>query len=486
MWADWKVYERGGAVFSALEPHTDWFKRRIKGREFYNVSQAFYGFKGAHLYWCYGQPGYRQNALTWIKRWVVQVTRGSFFKVAQTRYAACRKYLLSLLEVPLPKDAKNLLARFDKIHELLLLHTRTLGIAIDAFDDYFGEVFAEALRRAGYGQLVDHKEDWAILQQASYRSVIMGYKLDLLNFSSLRAKRSNLMRSPRSDCGVGARDDMHCIWKEYFWFTMGWSGTKPLQKSDIIQEMRKVKGKSAELRQYAQKISKARQAVIRKWKIPVKVIQPYLRVLDACARLHDERKEIQMRTLYAMDEIRKATAKRYRVPIRDVQMLTVHETRAFFKNGRLPRAIIARRRIGYCAKFERGRMTFEKYGKAVWGAIDQELAMPDTVHHEVRGTIASRGHAIGRAIVTDDPKVAMRLVKRGDILITSMTTPDFVPAIKKAGGVVTNEGGVTVHAAIVSREFGIPCITGTVHATHVFKTGDYVEVDAIQGKVKQV
>lgn len=131
-------------------------------------------------------------------------------------------------------------------------------------------------------------------------------------------------------------------------------------------------------------------------------------------------------------------------------------------------------------------MTFEKYGKAVWGAIDQELAMPDTVHHEVRGTIASRGHAIGRAIVTDDPKVAMRLVKRGDILITSMTTPDFVPAIKKAGGVVTNEGGVTVHAAIVSREFGIPCITGTVHATHVFKTGDYVEVDAIQGKVKQV
>ncbi|MBI2551906.1 hypothetical protein HYW17_01230 [Candidatus Uhrbacteria bacterium] len=468
MWTDWKVYERGGAIFSALEPHTDWFKRRgAQGREYYNVDRAFFGFKDEHLYWCYGQPEYRDNGLKWNKRWITQGTEGSFFKAARERYAVCRKYLLALLDVPLPKDAKGLLARFDKIHELLLLHTRTLGIAIDAFDDYFSEVCAKQLRGAGYGQVVEDKEDWAILQQAAYRSVVMQYKAEI--------QSPNLRRL-----------DLREIWKQYFWLTMGWSGTKPLSHADILKEMRKVKEKRVELLQYAVKIANARQAMIRKWKIPAQIIQPYLRVLDACARLHDERKEIQMRTLYAIDEVRTAAAKRYRVPMRDVQMLTVEETRQFIRTGKFPRAIVAKRRRGYCAKFEQGKIVFEKYGQAAWKAIDQELAMPNTARQEVKGVIASRGYAKGRAVVTDDPKEAMRLIRKGDILITSMTTPDFVLAMKKAGGVVTNEGGVTVHAAIMSREFGIPCITGTVHATHLFKTGDHVEVDAQRGMVRKL
>ena len=463
MWTDWKIYERGGAIFSALEPHTDWFKRRVKGREYYNVDRAFFGFKDEHLYWCYGQPGYRQNALRWIKRWVAQGINGSFFKVVQERYVVCRKNLLALLDVPLPKDAKGFLARFDTVHELLLLHTRTLGIAIDALDDYFSEMFVGALRRAGYGKVTEDQKDWAILQQAAYCSVMMEYKLTLLNDKKVED-----------------------IWKEYFWLTMGWSGTKPLQKVDIIKEIKKIKEKRAEFLQYVAKIKKTRQAIIRKWKIPSAVIQPYLRILDEFARLHDERKEIQMRTLYAMDAVRSAVAKRYRVSLKDVQMFTVKETREFIKTGKFTHAIVAKRRIGYCAKFAHGKITLEKYGKAAWGAIDQELVMPDTAHQEVKGTIASRGRATGRAIVTDDPKEAMRLIAKGDILITSMTTPDFVPAMKKAGGVVTNEGGVTVHAAIISREFKIPCITGTVHATHIFTTGEQVEVDAEKGIVRKI
>jgi phosphohistidine swiveling domain-containing protein len=71
----------------------------------------------------------------------------------------------------------------------------------------------------------------------------------------------------------------------------------------------------------------------------------------------------------------------------------------------------------------------------------------------------------------------------GDILVTSMTRPEFVPIMKKAAAVVTDEGGITCHAAIVSRELEIPCIIGTETATQKLEDGDEVEVDADKGVV---
>jgi len=75
-------------------------------------------------------------------------------------------------------------------------------------------------------------------------------------------------------------------------------------------------------------------------------------------------------------------------------------------------------------------------------------------------------------------------LKQGDILVTTMTTPDFLFIMKKAAGFITDEGGITCHAAIVSRELKIPCIIGTKIATKVLKDGDLVEVDAKKGIVR--
>ncbi len=74
-------------------------------------------------------------------------------------------------------------------------------------------------------------------------------------------------------------------------------------------------------------------------------------------------------------------------------------------------------------------------------------------------------------------------IKRGDILVTDMTTPDFVPAMKKAVAIVTNKGGQTSHAAIVSRELGVPCVVGTKTATTTLKQGRIITVDGAAGKV---
>jgi pyruvate, water dikinase len=75
-------------------------------------------------------------------------------------------------------------------------------------------------------------------------------------------------------------------------------------------------------------------------------------------------------------------------------------------------------------------------------------------------------------------------MQKGDILVTGMTTPDFVPAMKLAAAIVTDEGGITSHAAIISRELGIPCVIGTKIATRVLKDGDLIEVDANKGEIR--
>jgi pyruvate,water dikinase len=101
----------------------------------------------------------------------------------------------------------------------------------------------------------------------------------------------------------------------------------------------------------------------------------------------------------------------------------------------------------------------------------------------LRGLPASPGVHAGKAEVVMSPQEAERKIKKGDILVTRMTNPDWVPYMKRAGAVITDDGGVTCHAAIVSRELGIPCIVGAKNATKVLKTGREYTVDAKSGAV---
>jgi pyruvate,water dikinase len=100
----------------------------------------------------------------------------------------------------------------------------------------------------------------------------------------------------------------------------------------------------------------------------------------------------------------------------------------------------------------------------------------------VRGMGVSPGQGIGRVRIMLNIK-DMSGFKEGDVLVTEMTTPDWVPAMKMASAVITDLGGKTCHAAIVSRELGVPCIVGTEKGTKVLKDGDLVTVDGQRGLV---
>ncbi|VVB56865.1 putative phosphoenolpyruvate synthase [uncultured archaeon] len=98
------------------------------------------------------------------------------------------------------------------------------------------------------------------------------------------------------------------------------------------------------------------------------------------------------------------------------------------------------------------------------------------------GLAASPGVGKGKVRILASPREMDQMLP-GEILVTEMTTPDFVPAMKKAAAILTNTGGMTCHAAIVSRELGVPCIVGTREATTKLQPGQFLTVDAVRGKV---
>lgn len=100
----------------------------------------------------------------------------------------------------------------------------------------------------------------------------------------------------------------------------------------------------------------------------------------------------------------------------------------------------------------------------------------------LQGEAASPGFASGEAILIKN-QTEINRVKDGQILVITMTTPDFVPAMKKVAGIITDKGGQTSHAAIVSRELGTPCVVGTKTATKLIKEGDIVTIDGSTGRV---
>lgn len=104
---------------------------------------------------------------------------------------------------------------------------------------------------------------------------------------------------------------------------------------------------------------------------------------------------------------------------------------------------------------------------------------------ELEGNPAYEGKAEGEVKIIESIEDSDKF-KEGNVLVSSMTTPEMTSLVKKASAIVTDEGGLTCHAAVVSRELEVPCIIGTKNATEVLNNGDKVKVDAKKGKVEVI
>ncbi|MCL4430578.1 MAG: phosphoenolpyruvate synthase [Chloroflexi bacterium] len=124
------------------------------------------------------------------------------------------------------------------------------------------------------------------------------------------------------------------------------------------------------------------------------------------------------------------------------------------------------------------------FGSKITEASKMEENKAQDLKVIVRGISAGRrGYGVGKAKVVLNPEDAHRDMCKGDVLVTGMTDPDFVPFMKMASAIVTDKGGITSHAAIVSRELNIPCVVGTENATQIMKTGQEYTVDSRNGVI---
>lgn len=141
---------------------------------------------------------------------------------------------------------------------------------------------------------------------------------------------------------------------------------------------------------------------------------------------------------------------------------------------------------GKVEKYEYEKFTAISYGKN-FVLFHEPILIEKTLgkQTELKGAIAFNGVVSGpvKVVMTADE---IGKVKKGDILVAPTTAPSFIFGMEKAAAFVTDEGGITSHAAIVAREMKKPCIIGTKIATKVFKDGDMVEVDADKGVVRRL
>lgn len=177
-------------------------------------------------------------------------------------------------------------------------------------------------------------------------------------------------------------------------------------------------------------------------------------------------------------------AKSLKIKYQDLIHLTPDESKRFVEKSdhQLLKKSRSRQKI-YSYLFKDGK-EFIFSGSKVKKEINKLLSIGKGLK-VIRGLAAQTGLVKGKVRVVHNYRELKKL-KKGEILVTEQTTPSFVVALKKAVGLVTDLGGLTCHAAIVSRELGIPCIVGTKVATQVLKDGDKVEVDATQGIVKKI
>jgi phosphohistidine swiveling domain-containing protein len=198
------------------------------------------------------------------------------------------------------------------------------------------------------------------------------------------------------------------------------------------------------------------------------------------------RKDLLYKSYYHMHNWLEEVSKRFKLAISQLRHMTPEEVESMLINNVIPDKKMLDERIKfytYTLQNQKFTMLQGKEAKEFYEKTVEKVNVKNV--SELKGECACQGKAIGLIrlvrIVEDIKKMS-----KGDILISPATNPNLVPAMKIAGAIVTDEGGITCHAAIVSRELGIPCLTGTKIVTKAFKDGDKVEVDATNGTIKRI
>lgn len=261
-----------------------------------------------------------------------------------------------------------------------------------------------------------------------------------------------------------------------YYLTM-WSGLLR-QKVDINKNLKQLKSQVSQDK-------KIRTQLIKQLKLSARE-KKYFDIAADIVYLKSYRKDAWFYYCYLLEFVYKEVAKRLNLSLQQVRMMRFEEVTPALRKGEFNSKILNKR-------FKKSVYIFVGTKTKIYAGAEAEkyLATQNIEKEEIKivneltGTSARPGKATGLVKIVNLPE-EMHKMDKGDIMVARTTFPSLVPAMKKASAIVTNDGGITCHAAIVARELKIPCVVGTKLATKVLKDGDRVSVDATKGIIKRL
>ncbi len=207
------------------------------------------------------------------------------------------------------------------------------------------------------------------------------------------------------------------------------------------------------------------------------------KIINLCFKFRKKYEDIHKVGMTLQKRLLNSLENELKIKNDSLEYLLPEEFKEFLKSKRLPKNLDKRKDFMFVEYSSGGiKIIPKKNALAKIKEIDI-TAEKKMFGKEIKGNVAFAGITKGRVKIIRLIEDAKDL-KSGDVLVASMTDPRYVPAMKRATAIVTDEGGITCHAAIVARELKIPCIVGTKFATKFLKDGDEVEVDADKGIIK--
>jgi len=273
--------------------------------------------------------------------------------------------------------------------------------------------------------------------------------------------------------------------KDFFWVKANYNIASRLSAVDFIEELKRAANEKKKPEIVPASVFENNLAEKKKLIAALKLSDELAEVITATDFMswwQDDRKKFTLQGCCALDDFMKELGSRFGISLGHMRYWEPDEI-TLEKLKTVKKKFFEDRIKGSFYIFEKG--VFEvltgkdyiEFRKAVKHQEDGEEIK------EISGICASVGKAVGRVHICKTLG-DIKVFKKGDVLVTGMTRPEFAPAMSRAAAIVTDEGGITSHAAVISRELGIPCIIGTKVATKILNNGDIVEVNANHGMVK--
>lgn len=410
-------------------------------------------------------------------------------RVEKLEWFMDRISFIALEKLPL----ENLTWEFQSFNALLA-DFWNISLTVEPYSPFLDGPFYASFEKA-IGDSKKAKELFPLLTQPSQSSFISESRKDLLKiaiqFLHSPAERKKLLETPIPDYLAEIKrtnpdffEALHLHQQKYFWLQNNYVEWTILTIQNFVQFLKELLQESSatdwkgelERTEDFHIITRQQEKLISEFKIP-KALVDELKLIQKVSWYKDERKRVIFEFLHTLYSFLYEFSRRTGLDYKLITYASVDEIPALLQQKFPVETLHKRRNLCFYVSQE-GR----KHGFVIGNEAEllkEQLFKP---HEEMRmesmhGTVASRGPesvVYGKVKVILNPKD--QTISTDEILVTSMTRPEFVPLMKNAKAFITNEGGITCHAAIVSREMNKACIIGTQNATKNLKTGDEVEM----------